>query len=65
MPEQEFDVKPIGIEYICDECGKGIMRPHGNFVLTSNPIQHPHKCHEWGHTDNFTKKYPDIVYRSI
>jgi len=62
MPERKKEVKTYKIEYVCDECGEGDMRPTG-ICLTSNPPQYPHTCTVCGHEKRFRdKKYPLTVY---
>lgn len=58
MPEQRFEVRNVGIDYICDTCGKGKMFPHGNAMLMSNPPQFPHKCDNCEATKNLRERYP-------
>lgn len=54
-------MQPIQIDYICDICGKGKMRPTG-MMLTSNPLQYSHRCIECDSHNNFTVRYPYITY---
>lgn len=41
--ETKKEVKTIQVDYTCDKCGIGKMRPSGN-VLTTYPPQYPHFC---------------------
>lgn len=42
MPEARRPVKPIEINYICDECENGLMQQSGAMDPESGLI--PHKC---------------------
>ncbi len=57
MPEQRFEVRNVGIDYICDTYGKGKMVSTGS-ILTSNPPQFPHKCDNCEATKNLHERYP-------
>ena len=64
MPELVTPVEYVRIDYICDECGKGKMLQDGNIVLTSTPVQIPHKCDKCGFIVNFKNSpYPRNGYR--
>ena len=64
MAEIEHEVKTYTIRYLCDECGKGWMKPTG-MTLTSYPLQYPHVCSECGRNDTFWDKYPKTILRPI
>jgi hypothetical protein len=62
MPEQEYDLRPVGVRYVCDKCGVGVMTPTGT-MLCSYPPQWPHKCDHCGIIENMQEKYPTVRYR--
>ena len=62
MAEEKHEVKTFEVDMICEKCNIGHMRPVGNIVLTTYPIQYPHECDNCGHTEIYTKKYPYTTY---
>lgn len=64
--EETFDVKPIGVRYKCEYCGKGEMK-----VVTDNAItlqyntMIKHKCTECGGELLLPKMYPYIEWIPI
>lgn len=62
MSEVKYQVKTFLIDMKCDKCGEGYMRPVGNVVLTSYPLQYPHECDVCGFRENYTKTYPYETY---
>lgn len=64
MTEQNFQVVPIGIKYICDLCKEGEMEYTGNMLMT-NPPQFTHKCNRCEVEKSFFKKYPTIEYKTL
>lgn len=54
-------IRPIRIDFECDECGKGNYR-FGGIVLTSYPPQYPHICNSCGNKKTFKVKFPYIKY---
>ena len=62
MPEIEYPVKAHEIDYTCDECGEGLMRPTGASLMTSPPY-YPHVCTVCRKVENFRDtRYPYTVY---
>lgn len=59
--EQEFTLQPYGVKMLCD-CG-GEMKPHGNTILTCDPIRFPHVCDTCGRQDSYIEKYPTVRWR--
>lgn len=51
------EAKTYIIDMICEKCKTGVMRPTG-IVLTSNPLQYPHKCDYCGNEEVYDKCYP-------
>lgn len=64
MAEIEIPARMIGVDYTCDICMKGKMRPHGSAVLMSDPPQFPHQCDnpECKIIVNLTERYPTVRY---
>ncbi len=61
MPEVKRPVKTIEVNYICDECGHGMMEKMGD--VDPETGDHPHACVICGHQQTFKwVTYPRIVY---
>jgi len=58
--ETKKEVKTYSIDYVCEECGDGNMRPEGH-VLTTYPARYPHKCTSCGHMETFKITYPHVI----
>ena len=65
MPEEQNNVKPVEISYICDECGEGEMLPYGKSNMLADPPIVAHKCTKCAALREFTEKYPRIVFNKI
>ncbi|EOO29044.1 hypothetical protein IIU_05726 [Bacillus cereus VD133] len=63
MMEQQFEVKPIGVRYICDICHIGEMCPTGNNFFMEDPPKLEHMCNQCGAKIKLTDKYPIIKYQ--
>lgn len=61
MGLEQTPIRSIKVDYKCEECNKGYMRPTG-LMLTSNPPKFPHKCNICDHEEIFYEKYPTIRY---
>lgn len=63
--EIETPVEVLSLEYLCDRCHRGRMRPVRDpgtaGPLPAGPYQH--ECRECGHAAALSKLYPDIIYR--
>ncbi|PFR59003.1 hypothetical protein COK36_20065 [Bacillus cereus] len=64
MMEQRFEVKPIGVKYICDSCEEGEMIYTGE-MLFFNPPTFKHTCNNCDSNQNFIEKYPLIRYQEF
>ena len=64
MSERIYDVKIVGVDYVCDECGTGLMESTG-VALMSNPPWYPHHCSHCGATKNISERYPTVRYRPV
>lgn len=61
MPEVKRPVKTIEVNYICDQCGHGMMEQQGD--IDPQTGDHPHACVICGHKQNFKwVTYPRILY---
>ncbi len=65
MPEQTFEIKPVGVKYICDKCGNGEMTNLDGHMLMVYPPQYKHMCSFCGAEKHLEKKYPTVEYRVI
>jgi DNA-directed RNA polymerase subunit RPC12/RpoP len=62
MPRTQIPIRPIQVDYECDECSKGVMRQKGNTMFMSDPPKIPHACTECGNEVIFTERYPMVRY---
>ena len=58
MAELVAEAKTLIVEMKCEKCGKGLMKPFGNTVLSTYPPRFPHKCNYCGNIENFLIQYP-------
>ena len=61
MSRVQRPLRPIRVDYRCDKCDAGHMRPTG-VMLLSDPPKFPHQCEVCGEAQTFTEKYPTIQY---
>ncbi|HZH60698.1 MAG TPA: hypothetical protein VEY70_14215 [Metabacillus sp.] len=59
--EITFEVKPIGVKYVCDSCGEGEMVPNGKNDFKYE-VKIGHTCSKCGLEKDFAEKYPLIRY---
>jgi hypothetical protein len=59
MPEEKKPLKSFSIDYICDVCGKGHMRPTG-VVYERMPPLFVHECDKCGQGMNLDHHYPYV-----
>lgn len=67
MPATEQAIEQFELDYVCDKCGIGKMRPDG-ICLTSSPPKYPHTCNneECRETINFIDvRFPTTAYRRV
>lgn len=64
MSETKTKIQPFQIDYVCNECGEGRMRPTG-LALLSHPPKYPHVCDKCGKERIFRESYPKIVYEEV
>jgi DNA-directed RNA polymerase subunit RPC12/RpoP len=63
--EKRFEVKSIGIKYICDTCGEGEMSPTGGLKMFETNATYPHICERCGAEKDLLEKYPLIRYEFV
>jgi hypothetical protein len=63
MSEVEREVCTFKVDYRCDHCPDGVMRPTG-IVYDDVPPLYPHYCTACGHTSTFDHRYPRVVTRT-
>lgn len=61
MAEREFEIRQVGVDYICDGCNTGAMLPTGVMLLCAPP-KWPHKCNHCGAEATFSVKYPSVRF---
>lgn len=64
MSEKTYDIKPIGLMYICDVCKTGEMQQTG-FTKLLHPPLYTHRCAHCGVMEDFFKRYPDILWERV
>lgn len=58
MSERTWPARVVTVDYICDECGEGLMQRADNMALMSSPPRYWHQCNKCGHRQTFTVCYP-------
>lgn len=65
MAEKKFEVKTYLIDFKCEACGSGFMRPTGE-VKSADPILFPHICNACNVEQAlFSKVYPIQVLENV
>ena len=64
MTEQRHKVTAVEVEYRCDQCEEGVMRPTGLMQPTSPP-KYQHKCNKCGAVGYLYLMYPCIRYERV
>ena len=62
MSEREFDVRPIGLDFVCDTCMMGVMK-YGGVMKMCDPPKFEHKCINCEFVRDLDKKYPTVEFR--
>ena len=55
------EVREIVVDMICEECGKGRMRPTKT-ILREYPPKYIHECNKCGAMDIYTVRYPYVEF---
>lgn len=63
--EEIFNVKTIGVKYICDSCKEGEMQQTGKMKMYDNHANFIHKCDNCGHEIELREKYPLVRYEQM
>jgi hypothetical protein len=63
MAEQEFEIRPVGVKYICDKCSEGEMLPEGEASLSDGRTLYPHSCSKCGHKEVFNERYKKLIWK--
>lgn len=58
--ERVFEVRNVGVEYVCDVCNEGTMHVCCNVVVLSQPPRFHHQCNKCGHRATLLDKYPSF-----
>lgn len=64
MSEKKTEVKAFSIDYTCDVCHQGQMRPTG-MVFDTYPALYPHRCNKCDAAGTFDIIYPTIRYEPV
>ena len=62
MAEQNFPVEILGVDYICDDCGRGQMRPEEP-AMSLDPPGYRHACNACGVSRILANLYPTTGWR--
>jgi len=67
MAEQKFELKVVGVDYVCDRCNKGHMLPNSNSMLMSDPPKFQHACNnpDCKNVQWFTERYPTVRHERV
>ncbi|MBO5424418.1 MAG: hypothetical protein J6A25_02795 [Lachnospiraceae bacterium] len=57
--EIHYNIKPVGVRYLCDNCN-GEMKHTDGIVLMSNPPKYKHICSNCGEIEYLEEVYPTI-----
>lgn len=63
MSERTFEVKAVGVEYLCPVCKEGTMEALAGIALTTSPPLYPHSCTKCNSAQNLPVRYP--TYRFV
>jgi len=59
-------IRPIRVDYKCDKCNVGYMRPNGKMIhaiyTSQYRVEFVHICTHCGVDQKFTEKYPTVRY---
>ena len=61
MAERNYDVRTVGVDYLCDKCGDGVMDQTG-IMLPGDPPRWRHKCNRCGEIADLWQNYPTVRF---
>ena len=64
MTERTYELRAVGVDYLCDACGDGVTVATG-LMLPTDPPKWPHQCNKCGHTANLEQKYPTVRFERV
>jgi hypothetical protein len=62
MGLEQYPMRPVLVDYRCDSCNAGYMRPSGSINFKNGSAVVPHKCTACHTVVEFSEKYPTIRY---
>lgn len=64
MAQMKTPVQTVRVDYVCDKCREGVMRPL-NIMLTVYPPLYPHRCTHCDAEKTLWETYPYIDYVEV
>jgi predicted RNA-binding Zn-ribbon protein involved in translation (DUF1610 family) len=64
MAERTYEVRTVGVDYLCDKCGDGVMEQTG-IMLPMDPPKWRHKCNRCGEVSDLWQKYPTVRWERL
>ena len=61
MAEEQFKVNPVGVKYICDDCGKGELI-YKHMDHTNGVYVYTHECPSCNHLFAMNEKFPTVRF---
>lgn len=67
MATFETLLQTFSVDYQCDQCKGGLMRPHGDVAWMADPLKYKHRCTnvDCGAEQTFLVQYPYLSYKEI
>ena len=65
MPERKFEVRPVGVEYVCGRCGDGVMVAGKLTLGADDEPAWMHTCPSCGHSQPLPEKYPTVRFERV
>lgn len=62
VSEKKFEIKTVGVDYVCDQCGDGVMVANGSFAPMSDPPQWQPLVQQVRIREAFFEKYPTLRF---
>ena len=64
MAERTYEVRTVGVDYLCDKCGVGVMEQAG-IMLPTDPPRWRYKCGGCGEVADLWQKYPTVRFERV